>query len=360
MKLLKIYKNKKIIITGHTGFKGSWLSLWFNSLGAKVYGISNNIPTKPSNFEASSKYNLNASHFINICDKKKFKKIIHKIKPDFIFHLAAQSLVKKSYKEPFLTFNSNSLGTLNLLDILKETNFKKKCSVVIITSDKSYRNIEIKRGYVEDDILGGYDPYSASKACAEIIIKSYLESFFKNNKNLRIGIARAGNVIGGGDWSENRLIPDLFRANQNKKSLIIRSPDSTRPWQHVLEALLGYMILGQKLYVSNKFHGEAFNFGPRIRNSISVLQLIKKLNVEIKNLKWKVIQSNKQFESKLLMLNSKKALTKLNWKCVLTTDETLKFVIQWYKYFYDSVDTNMTKISLDQIYLYTKIINERF
>ena len=360
MKIFKNYKNKKIIITGHTGFKGSWLSLWLNYLGAKVYGISDRVLTNPSNYKINSKNIFKKSYFFNIENQNKLRTIIKKIKPDFIFHLAAQALVKKSYNNPHSTFISNSIGTLNLLNSLKNIKFKKKCSLVLITSDKSYKNREIKKGYVEEDLLGGYDPYSASKACAELIIKSYIESFFKNDDYLRIGIARAGNVIGGGDWSEDRLIPDLFKAYEKNNPLIIRNPNSTRPWQHVLEALNGYMVLGQKLYTNKKIHGHAFNFGPKNKSSISVIKLIKMFNKELKNIKWKIVKSKNRFESKLLMLNSKKALKYLNWYCVLQTDETLKFVIKWYKNFYSKNRIKVTQFSIQQIEEYSKIIKRRY
>ena len=359
MKNLNIYKNKKIIITGHTGFKGSWLSLWLNYLGAKVYGISDKILTNPSNFKINSKNIFKESYFFDIKNQYKLKSVIKEIKPDFIFHLAAQALVKKSYHDPHSTFISNSIGTLNLLNSLKNIKSKKKCSIILITSDKSYKNREIKKGYVEEDLLGGHDPYSASKACAELIIKSYIESFFKKNNQFRIGIARAGNVIGGGDWSDDRLIPDLFRAYKKNSPLIIRNPNSTRPWQHVLEALNGYMILGQKLYTNKKLHGHAFNFGPKNRSSISVIKLIKMLNEELKNIKWKIVKSKGKYESKLLMLNSKKALNHLNWQCVLKTDETIKFVVEWYKNFYSKKAIKMSKFSIQQIEEYTKIIKKR-
>ena len=217
--LLNKFKGKQIVITGHTGFKGSWLTLWLTHLGANVTGISDTIPTTPSNFVAN-KLEKKVRHLIfDIKNRKKLSSTIKKIKPDYIFHLAAQALVKNSYKNPVQTFETNSIGTLNLLEALKELKSRKKCSVVIITSDKSYKNLEIKRGYKEDDILGGHDPYSASKACAELIIQSYIKSFLKNNKKLYISVARAGNVIGGGDWSQDRLIPDCIRSIRKKKKI---------------------------------------------------------------------------------------------------------------------------------------------
>ena len=243
--LVKIFRNKKVLITGHTGFKGSWLSLWLNISGAKVYGISNNYKSTETNIK-NFRLKKNVKNFnIDIRNFVKLNKIITKIKPDFIFHFAAQSLVGNSFKNPVYNFETNFNGTLNLLEVLRLSKFK--CISIIITSDKSYKNLEIKRGYTENDILGGDDPYSASKASAEFVINSYFKSFLKNKKNLRIAICRAGNVIGGGDWSNDRLIPDIMRSIFNNKKVKLRNQSSTRPWQHVLDVLNGYLILASKL-----------------------------------------------------------------------------------------------------------------
>ena len=255
------FKNKKVIITGHTGFKGSWLTLWLKLLGAKIIGISLDVPTKPSHYD---KLNLGKKIInikLDIRNLKKLEKIFKKYQPDYVFHLAAQSLVKKSYTDPIETFTTNTIGTMNVLESLKKIN--KKFAAVIITSDKSYKNLEIKRGYHEKDLLGGKDPYSASKGAAEIIIQSFVNSYFKKNKSKNIAVARAGNVIGGGDWSENRLIPDCIKSWSVNKKAMIRNPKSTRPWQHVLEAIRGYLTLAICLYKDHKLHGEPFNFGPK-------------------------------------------------------------------------------------------------
>ena len=352
------WKDKKVIITGHTGFKGSWLTLWLTHLGAKVTGISDGVPTKPSNFDASQLKKKIKHLKVDIRNKKKLLLIIRKIKPDYIFHLAAQSLVKKSYENPVETFEANSLGTLNLLEALKIVNFKKKCSVVIITSDKSYKNLEIKRGYRENDMLGGHDPYSASKACAELIIQSYMNSFLKNNKRLFISIARAGNVIGGGDWSADRLIPDCIRSIQKKRKLQIRFANSTRPWQHVLEALFGYMVLAIKQVNNDKISGNAFNFGPNNKSSLSVIGLIKKFKKKWPILRWQIIKSKKKvFESGLLKLNSDKALRILNWKCVMNANQTIILLVNWYKFFFEKKrKTSMYDYSINQIKFYEKLI----
>jgi len=359
IKLLSNFNGKKVIITGHTGFKGSWLTIWLLHLGAKIIGISKDIPTKPSNFISNQlKKKINHQIF-DIKDKKKLQKLIYIHKPDYIFHLAAQSLVKKSYVNPLLTFETNSIGTLNLLEVLKDYNSKKICSIVIITSDKSYKNLELTRGYKEDDILGGHDPYSASKACAELIIQSYFKSFLIKKKNLRISVGRAGNVIGGGDWSENRLIPDCIRSIKNKKKLSIRFPNSTRPWQHVFEAVYGYMLLALKQKKQKKINGNVFNFGPNNKSSITVIQLVRKIKSKWNILNWRIVNVKKgEYESKLLKLNSTKALDNINWKCYLNANQTIDMVIKWYKFFLENKNLNMYNYSINQIKEFEKIIKK--
>ena len=351
--LKKIYKNKKILITGHTGFKGSWLTLWLSKLGAKVYGISLNVPTKPSNFEVLNLKKRCNTNKININNLIPLKKKILKIKPDFIFHLAAQSLVKMSYENPINTFKSNSIGTLNLLESLRY--LKKKCIVVLVTSDKSYKNLELKRGYKENDILGGYDPYSASKASAEIIIQSYIHSYFKKNNKIRIGIARAGNVIGGGDWSPNRLIPDCIKSWSKNKKVNIRSPLSTRPWQHVLEAIGAYLILSANLKKNKKLHGEVFNFGPSNLINKNVIQLVIKMSQFWDKVSYRIREKRVFHEANLLKLNCKKAFKILNWKSVLSFNETTKMTTEWYREHYMK-KKDIFRISIQQINNYEKKI----
>ena len=250
MNNFKIFKNKKILITGHTGFKGSWLTLCLKLFGAKILGVSKNLISNPSHFKICSELKNVKSIKFDIKDFKRFKKIVNNFKPDFIFHLAAQAIVKKSLNNPIETWNSNTIGTLNLLEILRH--YKKKVNVVIITSDKVYYNVEKKGAYKEIDRLGGKDPYSASKAGAEIAIKSYYESYLKFKKNIFFAVARAGNVIGGGDWSKNRLIPDCVKAWSKNKPVKIRNLSSTRPWQHVIEVINGYLILAINLHKKRK------------------------------------------------------------------------------------------------------------
>ena len=342
--LVKIFRNKKVLITGHTGFKGSWLSLWLNISGAKVYGISNNYKSTETNIK-NFRLKKNVKNFnIDIRNFVKLNKIITKIKPDFIFHFAAQSLVGNSFKNPVYNFETNFNGTLNLLEVLRLSKFK--CISIIITSDKSYKNLEIKRGYTENDILGGDDPYSASKASAEFVINSYFKSFLKNKKNLRIAICRAGNVIGGGDWSNDRLIPDIMRSIFNNKKVKLRNQSSTRPWQHVLDVLNGYLILASKLKKNNTLNGQSFNFGPPIKSNYTVLAIVREMKKNWNLLEW-VFSNRTYHESTLLKLNSSKSLKYLNWKNKLDFKELIRLVTDWYKCFYEN--KNIYDFSIKQI-----------
>ena len=352
-RLKKIFLGKKILITGHTGFKGSWLTFWLKILGANVIGISKDIPSKPSLFKVLKLNKKIIDIKMDIRDLKKLKKIIKKYKPDFVFHLAAQSLVKESYKNPVQTFTTNIVGTLNILESIRY--LKKTCYSVIITSDKSYKNLEIKRGYHEKDLLGGKDPYSASKGSAELIIQSYLHSFYnKKNNNKFFAIARAGNVIGGGDWSVDRLIPDCMAAWSNKKIVQLRNPKSTRPWQHVLEALGGYLTLIIQLKKNNKIHGEAFNFGPKNNQNKTVLNLVEEIKKNWKGISWKEQKfKKKEFESTLLKLNSNKAKIRLKWTPKLNFRETIKMVSSWYKNYYENQNLNVENFTRKQIIQYS-------
>ena len=342
--LIKIFKKKKVLITGNTGFKGSWLSLWLNISGAKVYGISNNYKSTETNIK-NFKLKKTVKNFnIDIRNFVKLNKIITKIKPDFIFHFAAQSLVGNSFKNPVYNFETNFNGTLNLLEVLRLSKFK--CISIIITSDKSYKNLEIKRGYTENDILGGDDPYSASKASAEFVINSYFKSFLKNKKNLRIAICRAGNVIGGGDWSNDRLIPDIMRSIFNNKKVKLRNQSSTRPWQHVLDVLNGYLILASKLKKNNTLNGQSFNFGPPIKSNYTVLAIVREMKKNWNLLEW-VFSNRTYHESTLLKLNSSKSLKYLNWKNKLDFKELIRLVTDWYKCFYEN--KNVYDFSIKQI-----------
>ena len=335
MYLKKIFNNKNVIVTGHTGFKGSWLTAWLKQLGANVMGISLDPPTHPSHFKAS-RINLGIKDIrLDIRDRVKLENKISSFKPNFIFHLAAQSLVGFSYENPTKTWETNVFGTLNILQALRK--LKSACNVVIITSDKCYFNKEIHYGYKETDRLGGKDPYSSSKASTELLIKSFINSFFLNNKSkIRIATARAGNVIGGGDWAQGRIIPDCVRSWSTGNKAKLRNPKATRPWQHVLEAVGGYICLAINLKYNKNLHGESFNFGPSLSKEYSVLKLVKSMSNNWNNVSWKIIPKSKKkfYESELLRLNCNKAKKILKWKSILRFEESVKMVADWYRNFY--------------------------
>ena len=354
-KYLKIFKNKKVLITGHTGFKGSWLALWMKLLGANVIGVSKDIPTIPSHISSINLSNKIKNIKINLSNLKKIKKIIVGQKPDFIFHLAAQSLVKTSISKPVETWETNLIGTLNLLEALRK--LKKKCNVVIITSDKCYKNTEKKTGYLENDPMGGDESYSASKGSAELLINSYIKSYFSSKKNkIFICTARAGNVIGGGDWSKDRLIPDCMKSWSKKKPAIIRSPNSIRPWQHVLDVIFGYIILAKKLNSNPKFHGKNFNFGPRKNFSeAKVIDILKMIKNQWSNIGWKIEKDKKLKETKILKLVTTKARKELKWKQELSLYQTINLVTSWYKNYFLIKKNKKDQITFDQIRFYKKL-----
>ena len=355
--LYKFFKNKKILITGHTGFKGSWLSLWLLKIGCDVVGISKDIPTKPSNFDSFDLKNKIKNYFINIKNFDVIKKILIKEKPDIIFHLAAQAIVSESYKDPLNTIQSNTIGSINLLHAASF--LKKKCICIMITSDKCYYNLEKKSGYKEEGLLGGKDMYSGSKAAAEIILNSYFHSFHKNNKKVLFCTARAGNVIGGGDWSKNRLVPDIMKAWGAKKKVIIKNSQSVRPWQHVLEPLYGYMKTAYYLNQKNELNGQSFNFGPSYKKSYKVIELIKQFEIFKKNKNQFIFKKNKNFkETKILKLNSSKAYNKLKWKIKLSFKETSLLIAEWYDNFF-SKKNDLCNFSISQINYYEKKIENK-
>jgi len=342
------YKNKKVLITGHTGFKGSWLSIWLTLLGADVYGYSLNPQTEPALFNLAGLNDKTNSYIGDIRIFENFKKVIKDVQPDIVFHLAAQPLVRESYQDPQTTFQTNINGLINLLEIIRELNSIK--TVLVITSDKCYYNNEWVWGYREDDKLGGFDPYSSSKACAEIIIDSYRKSFFQQ-QNIPIATARAGNVIGGGDWSMDRIIPDCVKAIVENKDIIVRNPNSIRPWQHVLEPLSGYLWLMKNLYNDGSEYAEAWNFGPNKVEEIRVIDIVKYFTSTWKG-RFKItdIKDNKH-EAFYLSLDCRKALYRLKWQSVLDTSETLKLTLDWYKNFYQD-EKNAYELCMQQIEQY--------
>jgi CDP-glucose 4,6-dehydratase len=352
-----IYSNKKVLITGNTGFKGSWLSVWLLKLGAKVYGLSKDIPTEPSMFkELELKNKIN--HFENdVRDFDSVKSIIEQVKPDFIFHLAAQALVSVSYSDPIETITTNVIGTTNILDALKQSNHH--CVGIFITSDKCYNNVEWEWGYKETDALGGKDIYSGSKGAAEVVFKSYFHSFFNSDKsNVKVATTRAGNVVGGGDWAKDRIVPDCMRAWSKNEIVEIRSPSATRPWQHVLEPLSGYLALGQQLCSQENINGESFNFGPSAQHSHTVEDILRDMSkywdIEDPSKAYKITDNIKFHEAGLLKLNCDKALFHLKWVPTLNYEQLVAFTGSWYFSFYKDQE-NMLDFTLAQIRKYEQI-----
>lgn len=373
-----VFKDKKVLVTGHTGFKGSWLCTWLNKLGANVAGFSIDIPTNPSHFEVLNLAKDMKDYCGDIRDIDAISKVMDEFRPEIVFHLAAKPIVRQCYDFPKEAFETNVLGTINILECLKVRPEIK--AGILITSDKCYDNVEWIYGYREDDRLGGKDPYSASKACAEIAFKSYYNSYFANNSvsgSSRITTVRAGNVIGGGDWADSRIIPDCIKAWAEGDKVAIRNPDSTRPWQHVLEPLSGYLTLAQNLLEKeseeNNLSGESFNFGP----ASEVIQPVSELITEMKKV-WKngeiVVdspnsESNKsKKEANLLKLCCDKALAQLDWKALLSFEETISLTASWYYNYYnkhranpalEKGDVEVMKLTLEQIDWFEKIAQER-
>jgi len=349
-KLEKIFRNKTILVTGHTGFKGSWLSLWLTRLGAKVIGLSDDIPTKPSNFDVNDISSLVEDHRIDIRNFKEVSEIVKKNAPDFVFHLAAQSLVGESYENPLQTMEVNAIGTANILESLVKLD--KKVIAIMITSDKAYDNVEWVWGYKETDSLGGKDPYSASKGMAELAIKAYFHSYISEDTNkITLGIARAGNVIGGGDWAKDRIVPDCIKSWSRNEAVKIRNPNSTRPWQHVFEPLSGYITLAIRLKENSSLSGEAYNFGPPGNQNHTVDELIIEMNKFWDGILWEYeVEKGKAFhEASLLKLNCDKALFDLNWQPTLDFKQTVAMTMEWYKEYYNAKSESMIEFSNKQI-----------
>lgn len=349
-----IYKGKKVLVTGNTGFKGSWLAIWLKTLGAEVAGLANGIPTEPSNYIATGLNKKIKQYKVDVRDYKAVQNIFKSFRPDIIFHLAAQALVQKSLSEPKLTLETNIMGTVNILEAIR--NAGKKTIGVIITSDKCYRNMDWERGYRENDELGGDDPYSASKGCAELAFRPYANIY-----KLTVATTRAGNVIGGGDWAQDRIIPDCMRAWNAKRIPFIRQPDSTRPWQHVLEPLSGYLWLGCKLLKNpDKFKGQSYNFGPNAGKNYSVRDLLKILIKHWPGAKFKENRNKNKFEvePKLLKLNCDKIFSHMGWHTILSFKEAVNMTANWYLKYYKGKE-DMYNFSISQIEEYVKIAKEQ-
>jgi CDP-glucose 4,6-dehydratase len=346
---------KTVLITGHTGFKGAWLTAWLKHLGSNVTGIALNPPTEPSHFNVAKLAKNITDLRIDIRCQAELESAIMSAQPDFVFHLAAQSLVRNSYETPLETWQTNVLGTLNVLEALRKLD--KSSAAVIITSDKCYDNVEWVWGYRETDSIGGPDPYSASKGAAELAIRSHIKSFFSTPDNkIRIASARAGNVIGGGDWADHRIVPDCVRAWSNDAVVELRNPSSTRPWQHVLEPLSGYLSLAVALAERPDLHGQPFNFGPQTHENHSVLQLVQQMALHWEKVRWKDVSDSRvgPYESGLLKLNCDKALHYLKWNAIMGFEDTVRMTAEWYRAFYQK-PTHIASVTTAQIKAYTEI-----
>lgn len=353
------YAGRRVLVTGHTGFKGSWLSEWLLSLGAEVAGFAIGLPYSPCHFEVLKLAGRMRHVEGDVRSLAALMGVFEAFRPEVVFHLAAQSLVRRSFDEPTLTIETNALGTLNVLEAIRRTPSVK--AAVLVTSDKCYHNNGWDFGYRETDQLGGEDPYSASKACAELIAYSYAHSYFHDTDTPRIATARAGNVIGGGDWAQDRIVPDCVRAWSERKPALIRNPHSTRPWQHVLEPLSGYLWLGCQLARFNpKVRGEAFNFGPNPTNNQTVLALATEMQKSWDRVSWEIGEPAEEgkVEARLLQLNCDKARQRLQWRPALDFPEAVGLTVDWYRQYYTN-PIDAASCTRDQIQLYETLASER-
>lgn len=345
----KFWTGKKVFITGHTGFKGSWLSMWLNSLGSTTKGYALNPIDSPSLFNTLNLKNDMISEIGDIRDFENLKKSILDFNPDILIHLAAQPLVRLSYNNPTETYETNVMGTLNVLEACRSS--KNLRVILSITTDKCYENFEWDRGYKEEDKMGGSDPYSSSKGCCELLISSYRRSFFNSDNSPYLASARAGNVIGGGDWSKDRLIPDILNSLQTNKDVFIRYPEAVRPWQHVIEPLSGYLVLCQALYKDGKKYDQGWNFGPKYEDCKSVKWIITKIQEYYKDLKWSTPKKNYLHEAGFLKLDISKAQKLLNWKPKWNIETALNKIYEWHDNYVNHND--MRKITFEQIKNYS-------
>lgn len=340
------YRNRKVLVTGHTGFKGAWLAMWLSKLGAEVIGYSLEPPTNPSLFEICKLEGKVTSIIGDVRDDEKLKGVLNTYQPEIIFHLAAQPIVRLSYIKPKDTYETNVMGTVNILEAAKNTKSVK--AVVVITSDKCYENKEMIYGYRETDPMGGFDPYSSSKGCVEMVVSSYMKSFYIE-KGIALASVRAGNVIGGGDWAEDRLIPDFVRSVLEDKAITIRNPIATRPWQHVLEPLSGYLWIGALMIQNREKYNGGWNFGPEDTDMLNVQEI---LNLSIK--KWgkgkvDIDKSYQPHEANSLRLDISKAKAYLKWYPVYEIENTVKKTIEWYKTYYMHEKVDMYEYTIQQI-----------
>lgn len=357
IELKNTYSGKRVFVTGHTGFKGSWLIKILKNFGAIVKGYALDPETEINLYTEINGDSLCESIIADLRDRETLKKAVIEFQPDYVFHLAAQPLVRLSYQIPSETFEINAIGTANLLDAIRLLD--KKCNVVLITTDKVYHNNEWEYPYRENDRLGGYDPYSASKACCELVIDSYRNSFFNVEKydqhKKAIAVGRAGNVIGGGDWSKDRLIPDIAKALSDNQEIIIRNPKSIRPWQHVIEPLFGYLQLGVNLNTYPVKYSQAYNFGPNTSDALSVEEMVVRAINSWESGTYKVeVNNSNPHEAGLLKLDISKAVTELNWLPKLNAQTAIERTINWYKNYYKKIPA-VQLMELDIEYYQSKI-----
>ncbi|MCZ6914050.1 MAG: CDP-glucose 4,6-dehydratase [Rickettsia endosymbiont of Ixodes persulcatus] len=341
---MEFWQGKKVLLTGHTGFKGSWLSLWLQALGADLIGFSLSPPTLPNLFEIARVKKEMISVTGDIRDFSLLENTLKQYQPEIVIHMAAQSLVRYSYQEPLKTYATNVMGTANLLEAIRLKDLAKV--VVNVTSDKCYENKEMARGYCETDRLGGYDPYSNSKACAELVTQAYRDSYFAS-KGIGIATVRAGNVIGGGDWAKDRLVPDVINACINQKTLLLRYPNALRPWQHVLEPLHGYLILAKHLYQSPEHYSGSWNFGPNEEDIKSVSWMVDSIMQRWPTkTNWQLAENSQPHESTLLTLDSTKAKLNLAWKPQWGIEQAVNKTVECYQVYCKKADEMKAKMLL--------------
>jgi len=344
------WKGKRVFVTGHTGFKGGWICLWLKSLGADVTGFALAAATSPNLFDAAHVGDGMTSVIGDVRDRERLARAMIEAQPEIVIHLAAQALVRYSYREPVETYATNVMGTVHLLEAVRRCD--SVSSVLVVTSDKCYENRERNEGYREDEPMGGFDPYSNSKGCAELVASAYRQSFFDGGKQVAIATARAGNVIGGGDWSEDRLIPDMVRAFTARESVIIRNPGSVRPWQHVFEALHGYLLLLERMDDDPGSFSQAWNFGPEDKDARDVAWIVEQFGSAWGDAQWHIeveAKAEALHEAHLLKLDCSKARRELDWRPVLDIEQALKWTAEWYRAYYSENDGKMTsQQQLDQ------------
>jgi CDP-glucose 4,6-dehydratase len=356
----RFWKGKRVFLTGHTGFKGSWMSLWLSRMGARVCGYALPPPTNPSLFVEARVAARIKSVIGDVRDLPRLRRALCGFNPDIVIHMAAQPIVRRSYDEPVETYATNVLGTVHLLEAARASNSVR--ALINVTTDKVYENLERTRGYDESERLGGHDPYSNSKACSELVTAAYRQSFFSGGaacaRPVAVATARSGNVIGGGDWAQDRLIPDIVRAYSAKRSVVIRNPESVRPWQHVLEPLHGYLLLAEVLWRGKPSAAGAWNFGPPARLSKPVSWLVRELSARWDdNPGWALDKRGHVHEARQLSLNSGKAMRKLGWQSILSIRETVDWIAAWYRG--RLAGQSVLSLTEDQIVRYEKLLRER-